>query len=136
MEEVRIVTQRFGTGEQKTVLELGTNPKFSRRTCTCEYGLQACRGESAGVAKPPRERAISHPKPLVPLRFAAFCIAVRRRTDWNGGRATAAAAPASTNCVVYVRFCRYRFKFQSNLVWDSIKPISNFRFQLARKCQN
>jgi hypothetical protein len=28
-----------------------------------------------------------------------------------------------------VRFCRYRFKFQSNLVWDSIKSISNFCFQ-------
>ena len=25
--------------------------------------------------------------------------------------------------------CRYRFKFQSNLVWDSIKSISNFCFQ-------
>jgi hypothetical protein len=24
---------------------------------------------------------------------------------------------------------RYRFKFQSNLVWDSIKSISNFCFQ-------
>jgi hypothetical protein len=26
-------------------------------------------------------------------------------------------------------FSRYRFKFQSNLVWDSIKSISNFCFQ-------
>jgi hypothetical protein len=25
--------------------------KLSRRACTCEYGLQSCRGESAGVAK-------------------------------------------------------------------------------------
>jgi hypothetical protein len=29
----------------------------------------------------------------------------------------------------HVRFSRYRFKFQSNLVWDSIKSISNFCFQ-------
>ena len=28
---------------------------------------------------------------------------------------------------------RYRFKFQSNLVWDSIKPISNFCFQFLKK---
>jgi hypothetical protein len=31
-----------------------------------------------------------------------------------------------------VRFCRYRLKFQSNLVWDSIKPISNFCFQFSK----
>jgi hypothetical protein len=30
---------------------------------------------------------------------------------------------------LHVRFCRYRFKLQSNLVWDSIKSISNFCFQ-------
>jgi hypothetical protein len=35
------------------------------------------------------------------------------------------AQPAQT----HVRFCRYRFEFQSNLVWDSIKSISNFCFQ-------
>jgi hypothetical protein len=28
---------------------------------------------------------------------------------------------------------RYRFKFQSNLVWDSIKSISNFCFQFNEK---
>ena len=27
---------------------------------------------------------------------------------------------------------RYRFKFQSNFVWDSIKSISNFCFQFYR----
>jgi hypothetical protein len=27
------------------------------------------------------------------------------------------------------QFSRYRFKFRSNLVWDSMKPISNFCFQ-------
>ena len=31
-----------------------------------------------------------------------------------------------------VRFCRYRFKFQSNLVWESIKSISNFYFQFSK----
>ena len=39
------------------VLERWTNPKLSRRTCTCEYGLQSCSGKSAGVAKRPRERS-------------------------------------------------------------------------------
>jgi hypothetical protein len=33
-------------------------------------------------------------------------------------------------CARNVRLCRYRFKFQSNLVCDLIKPISNFCFQL------
>jgi hypothetical protein len=28
---------------------------------------------------------------------------------------------------------RYRFKFQSNLVWDLIKPISNFNFKFTIK---
>jgi hypothetical protein len=36
---------------------MDTNPKRSRRTCTCEYGLQPCRGKSAGVSKLPRERS-------------------------------------------------------------------------------
>jgi hypothetical protein len=31
------------------------------------------------------------------------------------------------------RISRYRFKFQSNLVWDSIKSISNFCFQFNEK---
>ena len=55
-EKLRIATLKFGTGAHKMVLERGTNPKRSRRTCTCEYGLQSCRGKSAGVARRPRER--------------------------------------------------------------------------------
>jgi hypothetical protein len=52
----------------------------------------------------------------------------------TGAAATAAAAAkvgsrTAERCAADVRFCRYRFKFQSNLVWDSIKPISNFCFQ-------
>ena len=57
MKELRIVTLGFGTGRQKMLLERWTNPKLSRRACTCEYGLQSCRGKSAGVAKRPRERS-------------------------------------------------------------------------------
>ena len=58
--QLRIRRRGFGTGRQRMVLERGTNPKRSRRTCTCEYGLQSWRGKSAGVAKRPRE-LISHP---------------------------------------------------------------------------
>jgi hypothetical protein len=47
----------FGTGRQKPVLERGANPKHSRRTCSPRYGLQYWLGESAGVAKRPRERS-------------------------------------------------------------------------------
>jgi hypothetical protein len=57
MQKLRIVTIEFGTGRQKMVLERWTNPKLSRRTCTCEYGLQSCRGKSVGAAKRPRERS-------------------------------------------------------------------------------
>jgi hypothetical protein len=38
-------------------LERWTNPKRSRPTCTCEYGLQSRRGKSAGVAKRACERS-------------------------------------------------------------------------------
>jgi hypothetical protein len=48
---------RFGTVGQKLLLERRTNPKLSRRTCACEYGVQSCREKSAGVAKRPRERS-------------------------------------------------------------------------------
>ena len=34
--------------------------------------------------------------------------------------------------VTYVRFCRYRFKFPSHLVWDLIKPISNIAFNFSK----
>jgi hypothetical protein len=47
---LRIVTPGFGTGRQRMALERGTKPRLSRRACTCEYGLQSCRGESAGAA--------------------------------------------------------------------------------------
>jgi hypothetical protein len=43
---------------------------------------------------------------------------------------------ARSRCSGHVRFGRYRFKFQSNLVWDSIKPISNFCFQFQSKSQS
>jgi hypothetical protein len=33
---------RFGTGRQIMVLERGTNPKLSRRTCSPQYGLHSC----------------------------------------------------------------------------------------------
>jgi hypothetical protein len=46
----------LGTGRQRMLIQRRTNPKLSRRTCTCEYGLHSCRGNSAGVAKRPRER--------------------------------------------------------------------------------
>jgi hypothetical protein len=41
MQTLRIGRVGFGTGRQKTALERWTNPKLSRRTCTCEYGLQS-----------------------------------------------------------------------------------------------
>jgi hypothetical protein len=47
----------FGTGRQKMVLERGTPPKLSRRTCSPRYGLQSWRRISASVAKRPRERS-------------------------------------------------------------------------------
>jgi hypothetical protein len=48
----RIVTLRFGTGRQRMGLERWTNPKLSRRACTCEYRLRSCRGKSAGLENP------------------------------------------------------------------------------------
>jgi hypothetical protein len=57
MEQLRFVRLRFGTARQKMALERWTNPNLSRRTCTREYGLQSCRGKSAGHAKRARERS-------------------------------------------------------------------------------
>jgi hypothetical protein len=45
----------LGRGNREWPLNDGQNPKLSRRTCTWAYGLQSCRGESAGVAKRSRE---------------------------------------------------------------------------------
>ena len=55
--KLRIATLRFGTGRHRMVLERWTHPKPRRRTCSLQYGLPSCRGESAGVAKRPRERS-------------------------------------------------------------------------------
>jgi hypothetical protein len=81
IEKLRIVTSRFGTGRQKMVLERWTNPKVSRRVCTCEYGLQSCLRKSAGVAKRPRER----PPTRNPSRYDSqlFCIAVSPAVLWD-----------------------------------------------------
>jgi hypothetical protein len=56
------------------VLERGTHPKHSRRTCSPWHGLQSCwRGKSAGVAKRPRELSPTRN----PYRYIRnFCIAV------------------------------------------------------------
>ena len=66
-----IVNRNIGFGTEKLALERGTNPKLSRRMCTCEYGLQSCRGKSAGVAKRPRELSpseIPHVNDLQPFQ--------------------------------------------------------------------
>jgi hypothetical protein len=67
---------------QRMALKRGTNPKVSRRACTCvSSGYTTVEG---GVAKRPRE-LISHPKSLM-LRFATFrrCIgAALPRRVWT-----------------------------------------------------
>jgi hypothetical protein len=72
MKKLRIVTLGVGTGRQKMVLERGANPTLSRRTCSPRYGLQSGRGESAGVAKRPRERSPTR-NPYVSQLFEACC---------------------------------------------------------------
>jgi hypothetical protein len=56
------------------VLERWTNPTISRRTCTCEHGLQSWGRLPAGVAK--RRVTDLHPNPNVTIRN--FCTAVRQ----------------------------------------------------------
>jgi hypothetical protein len=55
---------------KKMVLERWTKTKLSRRKCSPRYGLQSCRGKSAGVAKRPRELS-PHRKSLL-LRTPLF----------------------------------------------------------------
>ena len=67
---------RVWHGATEMALERWTNPRRSRRTCACEYGLQLSRGGSAGVTKRPRERSPTA-NPLT-LRSATLPIALRR----------------------------------------------------------
>jgi hypothetical protein len=71
-EELRILTLRFGAGRPKTALERRTNPKLSCRACSHRYEPQSFRGESAGVAKRPRERSLARvPNVYDSQRFAS-----------------------------------------------------------------
>jgi hypothetical protein len=85
---------------------------------------QHARGRAAGAVRPRAQPAAQR---------AAVVAAVANR---GGGRAAGERAPgrgeggAAKRCqILPLPICRYRFKFQSNLVWDSIKSISNFCFQ-------
>jgi hypothetical protein len=57
--------------------------------------------------------------------------------SWPSHRAIAAVAAgdAITCCRNDVSFCRYRFKFQSNLVWNSIKPNQQLCFQFFQQTE-
>jgi hypothetical protein len=43
-----VALKGFGTGRQEMLLERGTDPKLSRRTCRCGYGLQPWGGKIGG----------------------------------------------------------------------------------------
>jgi hypothetical protein len=72
MQKLRTVTLRSATDGLRTMDKSHTFAAYVYMW----YGLQSCRGESAGVAKWPRE-LISHPKPLE-SRFA-LCLRQQRR---------------------------------------------------------
>jgi hypothetical protein len=82
MQQLRIVALGLSTGRQEMVLERWANPKLSRRTCTCEYGLQSWRGDSAGVAKRPRE--LNLPSKSRTLTRIVWCVS-QERVDPEGG---------------------------------------------------
>jgi hypothetical protein len=96
----RIATVGFGTAQQKMVLERWTNPKLSSHTCTCEYGLNSWRGESAGVAseRSPTEiphdtirkllHRCTHPPTSAP--FTPALLSLRARPTPAGGRGAVA----------------------------------------------
>jgi hypothetical protein len=62
----------YGMVRKKTVPERWRNPKLSRRTCTCEYGLHLCRGKPAGVAKQLRVSDLPPEIPNVTIRNSYF----------------------------------------------------------------
>jgi hypothetical protein len=95
------------------VLERRTDLKRSRRTCSPQYGLPSRRGNSAGVAKRPRE-LIAHPKSL-PSRFATCVIAAgveahrterRRREVRQFGSGLVPCVTLRTSVVVSAGSCR------------------------------
>jgi hypothetical protein len=150
MTKMRIVTLWFGMGRQKRVLERWTNPKVSRRTCTCEYVLQSHRGNSAGVAKRPRERSSTRNPTLrfatLSLVAAGECVrgaagavhagGVRARAARDGARAVPAPqrqAAAGGGChprgtamqkwrIVILRFGTARQKMVLER-WTNPKPL-------------
>jgi hypothetical protein len=71
--KLRIGLLRFGTGRRKWPLNGWTNPKRSRRTCTCEYGLRSWQ-RGCGGRRETATRAISHR--ITPIRN--FFFALRR----------------------------------------------------------
>ena len=76
----------FGTGRQKMALERWTNPKLSRRTCTCEYGLQSGLERSAGSRR--KNGLVSALPPEIPgVTIRNFSIAVRSgKSEGSQGR--------------------------------------------------
>ena len=75
-----------GAGRQKMALERGTNPKLSRRTCTCEYWLQSCLERSAGSRR--KNGLVSALPPEIPdVTIRNFSIAVRSgKSEGSQGR--------------------------------------------------
>jgi hypothetical protein len=66
-------SRRFGTARQKMVLERGTNPKRSRRTCSPWYGLQ-----SWGRYRRASRNGLVSSSPEIPsVTIRNFCIAVQ-----------------------------------------------------------
>jgi hypothetical protein len=76
MQKLRIVTLGFGTGRQRMALERWTHPKRPRRAWSPRYGLQSCRGKSAGVANG-GVRDLPPEIPHVTITIRNFCIDAR-----------------------------------------------------------
>jgi hypothetical protein len=83
----------LGAERQETALGRWTLNLFASHVYVLapRYELQSCRGESAGVAKRPRERSPTR-KPLT-LRFANFCIAVCGQSSFQPFLLTLAETP-------------------------------------------
>jgi hypothetical protein len=71
------IANRLVRGDREWTLERWANPKLSRRTCTCEYGLGTgySRGEGNRRASRNGLVSVSHPKALT-LRFATRFISL------------------------------------------------------------
>jgi hypothetical protein len=111
--------------------------------CTCTDGWCRWRAVGRGVAwhaaaRPPSRGSAAgsaswaRTGASLPRCPASAASDTRRRPRGRSGALRAAARGARTSGICRIPVFRYGFHSKSNLVWDSIKPVSNKSVELTK----